>query len=86
MERVVEIRGQKRIVIEKKTAITNNSLEHIQNTPSTTWIVNHNTGVKRTLEFFSIGGMKINGDVHIVNENQTIGYFLIPVAGFAKII
>lgn len=60
--------------------------DFVQNVPSTTWVVNHNTGIKRTLEFFSVGGVRIRGDVVIISENQTIGYFLEPTAGYAKVI
>ncbi len=60
--------------------------DFIQNTPSDTWTVNHNTGRKRTLEFFTTGGLKISGDIVVVNENTTIGYFLAPIAGYARVI
>jgi hypothetical protein len=74
--------GNKEFILESVGVIP----DHVQNTPSTTWIVNHNTGRKRSLEFFTTGGVRIRGDVVIVNDNQSIGYFLEPIAGFAKII
>jgi hypothetical protein len=60
--------------------------DFIQVTPSSIWIVNHNTGIKRSLEFFSEDGVRMNGDIRIVSNNQTRGEFLIPVSGFAKVI
>lgn len=58
----------------------------IQSVPSDTWVVNHNTGIKRSLEFFTNGGLKIQGDVVILNNNTTIGYFLTPIDGYAILI
>lgn len=60
--------------------------DFIQVTPSITWIVNHNSGKKRSLELFTVGGFKMVGDIQIISNNQTIATFLQPIAGFAKVI
>lgn len=69
---------------DNKTAI--DLADHIQNSPSNTWIVNHNSGKKRDLQLFSLSGEKIIGDVLQITDNQTIAQFLTPVAGYARII
>lgn len=73
--------------VEWLDSLRENSIpDFIQLTPSNTWIVNHNSGKKRSLELFTVGGCKMVGDIQIISANQTIATFLQPIAGFAKVI
>lgn len=54
------------------------NIVHVQELPSLTWVINHNSNRIRTVETFTEGGMKMTGDVQIIDQNTTIVYFLIP--------
>lgn len=59
---------------------------HQQPVPLSEWIVNHNTGVRRGASVFSVGGAEIEADVFAVSENQTRITFVLPTAGFARLL
>ena len=57
-----------------------------QNTPLSSWVVNHNLGFYPTVEIFTLGGAEVNADVLHTSANQTIITFAAPFAGFARFV
>lgn len=57
---------------------------HTQNTAATTWTINHNLGIKPTVQLLNTGSQVIEGDLVHTNSNQAIAYFSTPVAGLAR--
>lgn len=57
---------------------------HTQSTPATTWVINHNLGVRPNVSLLSVGGAEIVGDVLHPSVNQSLAIFVIPVAGSAS--
>ena len=45
--------------------------EHVQSTPSTEWVVNHNLGVLPSVTVYSPGLVKITAEVAHTSTNQT---------------
>ena len=59
---------------------------HDQPTPSDTWTINHNRGFKPLVEAFSAGNILMPlVEVLHTSVNQTIIYFNVPTAGFARL-
>ena len=56
---------------------------HTQASPSATWTVNHNLGVRPIIAVFSIGWVEVGANTTHTNENQAIIYFNTANAGFA---
>ena len=57
---------------------------HTQNSASSTWTINHNLGIKPTVQLLNTGSQVIEGDLVHTNSNQAIAYFSTPVAGLAR--
>ena len=57
---------------------------HVQSSPATTWIINHNLGFYPTVEARNTGGLVINGRVQHTSVNQVQITFNTPVAGTAR--
>jgi len=61
------------------------SYTHTQSSASSTWTINHNLGYKPAVELLTVGGVEMEGDVVHVSDNQVIVYFVISVAGTARL-
>lgn len=57
-----------------------------QNSPSTSWTINHNLGYRPTVELIDANGREIDGDVYHQSINTAIILFNLPVAGEARLI
>ena len=57
--------------------------DFVQNVPTAEWVINHNSGRYRDVSAFTVGGVRMEGDIILSSINQTRVQFLIPVAGFA---
>jgi len=55
--------------------------EHVQPTPASTWVVNHNLGYRPVIEVLSPGGVVVGADVVHVSVNQTQINFNNPQTG-----
>ena len=60
------------------------SYTHIQSSPATTWVINHNLGFYPVVEVRNAGGVVINGFVLHTSINQTQVTFNVAVAGTAR--
>lgn len=58
---------------------------HTQSTVSDTWTINHNLGYKPAVQTYTVGGVEVEGDVVHINTNQTMVYFTVAIAGFARL-
>lgn len=58
---------------------------HTQETPSVTWIINHNLGIKPSVELLNSGSQEIEGDVVHTSSNQVIVSFTSPISGLARL-
>jgi hypothetical protein len=56
-----------------------------QNTPSDTWIINHNLGYKPAVELLTVGGVEFDASVTHTSINQTIVNIAMPIAGSARL-
>lgn len=56
-----------------------------QNTPSETWLINHNLGFYPSVDLFNTGGMEILGEVVNTSVNQTIVNYNGAIAGSARL-
>lgn len=57
-----------------------------QSTPAATWTINHNLGHVPSVEVFDSGSQEIEADVSHPTSNTTVIVFVVPVAGFARLI
>lgn len=57
--------------------------EHTQPTPSATWTINHNLGVRLNVSLFTTGGVEFDGQVQHTSDNQTVVTLNSPTAGYA---
>jgi hypothetical protein len=57
--------------------------EHVQNTASDTWTINHNLGSRPSVSAYSVGGKEMLGEILHVSANQLNIYFDSPVTGIA---
>jgi hypothetical protein len=60
------------------------SFTFTQNSPLSTWIVNHNLGFNPSVQIFTFGGQKVVADVINITLNQTIINFISPFEGTAR--
>lgn len=58
----------------------------LQNTPSTTWIINHGLGYKPNVSVYTLGGQEIEADILHTNDNQTQIFFSVPTTGIARLV
>lgn len=61
------------------------SYEHIQNTPATQWVINHNLGYYPSVELLTVGGKEFEADVTHTTPNQVVVNSLIAIAGRARL-
>lgn len=54
-----------------------------QSSPSTTWIINHNFGLKPAVSVFTTGGAQMEVDIVHVSLNQAIAYLKTAMSGSA---
>jgi hypothetical protein len=59
---------------------------HTQSSPSATWTINHNLGIKPSVEVFSVGGLEVDASVLHVSNNQVAVSFATPFAGYARLV
>lgn len=64
------------------TGGTGPGIQVIQNTPSITWVVNHNLGYKPQVQVFSIGGIEVDALVVHINDNQYQVQTDVPRTGY----
>lgn len=57
-----------------------------QSSPALQWTINHNLGRKPVVGVFSVGSRELEADVLHTSNNQTVVYFSVPTAGFARLI
>lgn len=62
------------------------SKEHLQYTPSDSWVINHNLGRKPLVQVYTLGGVKMLTEVLHVSNNQALVRFDEPHDGYAEII
>jgi hypothetical protein len=60
------------------------AFEHIQNTPATTWTINHNLGYYPDIHVYSSGGSEVTAEIVHVSANQALIYFSAPTTGRAR--
>lgn len=58
--------------------------EHVQDTPSAEWIINHNLGAEPIVTVLTVGGVEMEANVIHVSENQVRVYFASAQAGRAR--
>lgn len=58
---------------------------HLQPTPSATWTINHNLGLKPVVQLFTTGSQEFDGLVTHTSNNQCVATMTAPVAGFARL-
>jgi len=56
-----------------------------QTTPATIWTINHNLGVRPSVELLDSGSQEIEGEVSHPSLNQTIVTLSLPIAGLARL-
>jgi hypothetical protein len=59
---------------------------HVQSTPVSTWIINHNLGYKPDVTLYSDGGVVMYADIVHTSNNQTQIIFNLPTTGVARLI
>lgn len=60
------------------------SYEHVQSTPASTWIVNHNLGFHPSVSVRSTGGLELVAEVAHLSVNQAEIRLLTPFTGTAR--
>jgi len=58
--------------------------EHTQTTPASTWVVNHNLGLRPSVSVRSSGGVELLAEVVHMSANQTEIRFVTPYTGTAR--
>jgi hypothetical protein len=53
-------------------------------TPSTTWTINHNLGIRPAVQLRTVGHVVFAGDVEHPTLNQAVVTFVSPFAGYAR--
>ncbi len=59
---------------------------YTQNTPSSTWIINHGLGYKPIVSIYTLGGQEIEADILHTSDNQTQIFFSVPTTGIARLV
>lgn len=57
-----------------------------QSTPSTSWVINHNLGVRTSVTVFNSGSQPVEAEIIHPTINQTVINFLIATSGFARFV
>jgi hypothetical protein len=57
---------------------------HTQASAASTWTINHNLGVKPTVDVFSVGGVQVFAEILQVTNNQVQAFFDSPFSGYAE--
>lgn len=60
------------------------SFEHIQSTPASTWVVNHNLGYRPNVSVKTPGGIEVMAEVLHVSINQVQIFFDSSATGIAN--
>jgi hypothetical protein len=58
--------------------------DFVQNSPSDTWIVNHNLGRRPLVQLLTTGGVHMVGEIVHTSNNQFVAQFVQPTAGVAR--
>lgn len=58
--------------------------QHIQSSPSTTWIINHNLGKYPSIQLLSVGGIEFLAEITHNSINQSTVTLTSPLAGIAQ--
>ncbi|NBR24579.1 MAG: hypothetical protein EBU08_12575 [Micrococcales bacterium] len=56
-----------------------------QSTPATTWTINHNLGLRPSVELLDTGSQEIEGEVSHPSLNQTVVTLSLATAGMARL-
>jgi hypothetical protein len=56
-----------------------------QSTPAATWTINHNLGLRPSVELLDSGSQEIEGEVSHPSLNQTIVILSLATAGLARL-
>jgi len=59
---------------------------HVQSSPATTWIINHNFGYKPDVTLYSDGGVVMYAEIVHTSINQTQIIFNLPTTGVARLL
>jgi hypothetical protein len=59
---------------------------HVQSSPASTWIINHNLGYKPDVTLYTTGGVVMYAEIVHISNNQTQIIFTIPTSGVARLI
>jgi len=59
---------------------------HVQSSPASIWIINHNLGYKPDVTLYSNGGVVMYAEIVHVSNNQTQIIFTLPTSGVARLI
>lgn len=62
------------------------SFVHQQQSPSTTWVINHNLGFRPSVELLDTGSQEIDGEIAHPSVNQTVVTLNPATAGIARLI
>lgn len=57
---------------------------HVQSTPATTWIINHNLGHYPSIELMTVGGVRFDASITHTSPNQAIVYLAVEYVGIAQ--
>jgi hypothetical protein len=60
------------------------AFEHIQSTPASTWVVNHNLGFRPNVSVKSVGGLEVDTEVLHISTNQVQILFDTNFTGIAN--
>jgi len=60
------------------------AFEHVQATPATTWVINHNLGFFPDIHVYTVGGAEIVAEVLHISPNQAMVYLAAPMVGRAR--
>lgn len=58
---------------------------HTQSSPSSVWTINHNLGIRPSVELFTVGGAEFDADVQHTSINQTVVTLVAPLSGSARL-
>jgi len=58
---------------------------HQQTTSAAVWTINHNLGVRPSVEVFDSGSQQVEADVSHPNVNTTSIMFAVPITGYARL-
>jgi hypothetical protein len=59
---------------------------HVQSSPASTWVINHNLGYKPDVTLYTSGGVVMYAEIIHTSVNQTQVIFTVPTSGVARLI